>query len=79
MTDEDLEKTIQLLFDWIQGRNKISREILYILPESAQEILEKLEISEIKDICEYVFFPAEEELIQTNLSNTEIDFFTNQH
>jgi hypothetical protein len=79
MTDEALDQIVTLLFDWIQGKNKINREILHRLPESAQEILENLELSEIKEICEFAFFPAEEEgLIQT-ATDTDITLFTSRY
>ena len=79
MTDDELDQVVSLLYDWIQGRNKVNREILHRLPESAQEILENLELSEIKDICEYCFFPKEEEgLIQT-ADSANIQRFTSQY
>lgn len=61
ITDEDITIATQALFNFLNGRDKCSREILYRLPESIVAVLEQLEISEISDILQYACFPENEE------------------
>ncbi len=75
-TDDDILIAAQTLHDWLQGKNKCNREILFRLPEFVSATLEQLELSEVADILNYACFPAEEESsLITDVSEDELQLY----